>query len=126
MCEPNFHLPQKINIDELRNFNGSKLSNASNKNLNFVPDEEKTGFSYISPIEYNVQPKYSNPYDALNTMLSVKYNDYLLCRWNAFLDKVPEKYVRIRLFVDYKKDKEYVQVPFLENRGFIFYSIFSF
>lgn len=120
MCEPNFHLPQKINIDELRNFNGSKLSNASNKNLNFVPDEEKIGFSYISPIEYNVQPKYSNPYDALNTMLSVKYNDYLLCRWNAFLQKVPEKYVRIRLFVDYKKDKEYVQVPFLENRGFIF------
>lgn len=52
--------------------------------------------------EYKVLPLFKDQFKHLNNILSLESNDFLTCRWNKFLDNVPENYIRIYLYADYK------------------------
>lgn len=104
ICEPNFDLPQKIVLESLKKLDEIK----SNVNKNFkvqVPDNVVHNVTYELK-EYNLLPTFTDEFDHLDDILSINSNGYLAKRWNNFLDNVPDNYVRIRLYVDYKKSLE--------------------
>lgn len=102
ICEPNFHLPQQIDLDSIRK--SQETSNDATKPIqNSIQVKHKVSYEQK---EYNMLPLFNDQFDHLNSILSLKSNKFLACRWNSFLDSVPEKYIRIRLYVDHKKSLE--------------------
>ncbi|XP_075144611.1 uncharacterized protein LOC142219563 [Haematobia irritans] len=96
ICEPNFSLPQKIQLHSLRQ------SNNENSQIN-PPVPVRPKISYIQN-DYDIMPKFSDQFVHLNTVLSLKENNYLRCRWNQFLNKTPNVYVKIRLYSSVKRE----------------------
>ncbi|XP_073820334.1 uncharacterized protein [Musca autumnalis] len=110
ICEPNFNLPQKIDIKELQNSSDAErklsLSDPSTRHsIDWLSQNVKPKISYLQK-EYHVLPKFYDQFEHLNSVLTVKENRYLNCRWNQFLNNAPQEYVKIRLFRDYQKEGE--------------------
>lgn len=103
ICEPNFNLPQTINIDALRK--SEESTNSYDQQTHKTVDAVKHKISYIQS-QYKVLPKFYDQFYHLNSILSLRSNEYLSCRWNQFLNNVPGEYVRIRLYTEYTKGKE--------------------
>lgn len=104
ICEPNLDLPQKIDLETLKKSDKPETNVEEDSK---IQDDDKVVHKVTYELkEYNLLPVFSDEFDHLNDILSINSNDYLAKRWNKFLDNVPDNYVRIRLYMDYKKSLE--------------------
>ncbi|TMW48720.1 hypothetical protein DOY81_006203 [Sarcophaga bullata] len=117
ICEPNLDLPQKIDLETLKKSDKPETTVEEDSK---IQDDDKVVHKVTYELkEYNLLPVFSDEFDHLNDILSINSNDYLAKRWNKFLDNVPDNYVRIRLYMDYKKSLEkHVVRPMLLNGQF--------
>lgn len=102
ICEPNLNLPRQINLLDIKE--SQEISQDIEELIkNSINVKHKVTYEQK---DYNMLPLFKDQLDHLNDILSLNLNKYLACRWNNFLDNVPEKYVKIRLYMDYKKSLE--------------------
>lgn len=122
MCEPNTSLPQKIDLDSMRR--EIKPEPVIDPHENDVY-QVRPKISY-SQEEYHILPKFSDQFEHTKETLSLLTNPYLAGRWSQFLDKVPEKYINVILYKDYRNLTKCV---FLWNwtwKYFNFYFLFIY
>uniref|UniRef100_A0A1A9UYZ9 Uncharacterized protein n=1 Tax=Glossina austeni TaxID=7395 RepID=A0A1A9UYZ9_GLOAU len=100
LCEPNLLVPQEVDIKSLRNSSQTTPEKEDDSKVNYPKPE----ISYCAE-DYRIFPKFINQFDHLSSVLSLRSNDYWACRWDKFLNHVPDKYVRIVLFTDIEKQK---------------------
>ncbi|KAI9580428.1 hypothetical protein GQX74_010836 [Glossina fuscipes] len=100
LCEPNLLVPQKVDLKSLRDSSQPKPKKEDDSKV----DYPKPKISYLAE-NYRTFPKFTNQFDHLSEVLSLRSNDYLACRWDKFLNRVPDEYVRICLFTDIKKQE---------------------
>ncbi|KAI8117529.1 hypothetical protein FF38_06784 [Lucilia cuprina] len=103
ICEPNLNLPQPIELESL------KMTTETNKVELGKTSLDQTNVKrevLYEQKDYDLLPLFKDQFQHLNNILSLHSNDYLACRWNTFLDNVPQNYIRIRSYVDYKKSLE--------------------
>ncbi|XP_065371489.1 uncharacterized protein LOC135963518 [Calliphora vicina] len=100
ICEP--ILPQLIDLEYIKkSLETTKI--VEEKAQDHATVEHKVSYEQK---DYNMLPLFKDQFNHLNDVLSLLSNDYLACRWNKFLDNLPEKYIRIRLYMDYKQTLE--------------------
>ncbi|KAM7363995.1 uncharacterized protein ACRADG_000694 isoform 1-T2 [Cochliomyia hominivorax] len=103
ICEPNLNLPQRV---DLNNIKESRFEIPINIKEHPSSKNDKHKVSSHEQNVFNVLPLFKNQFYHLNDKLSLNNNNYLACRWNSFLNNIPENYIRIRLYLDYKKSLE--------------------
>ena len=102
-CEPNLSLPQRIDLDELRHEimtdqNGPKRPQKEKNLIREIVDNHL--FAPIGLPVNNVMPIEIKARDKLKDILSIPKNDYLLKRWDKFLEDIPNNYVVIESFAE--------------------------
>ena len=103
-CEPNLSLPQEIDIDALRR--EAKLSaqpTTKTCNIPLKDVDDDVLFAPTALVVNNVMPIEKREYDKLNEILSAKKNEYIKCRWNNFLEKIPDNHVVIISYEEFIK-----------------------
>lgn len=101
LCEPNLLVPQTVDIKSLRN---SSQPTPKKEDDAKVGDYPKPKISYCAE-DYRIFPKFTNQFDHLSPVLSLRSNDFWACRWDKFLNRVPDKYIRLVLFTEIKKQE---------------------
>ncbi|XP_037827325.1 uncharacterized protein LOC119615333 [Lucilia sericata] len=117
ICEPNLNLPQSIELESLKKATETLTAGLGKTSLDQTNLNREVLYEQK---DYDLLPLFKDQFQHLNHTLSLRLNDYLACRWNTFLDNVPENYIRIRLYVDFKKSlKTYVVRRKLLNGNFL-------